>query len=60
MTLTTDNQLLRKRQVAERLACSARTVERLVISGQLTKVSVRGGVRFRLSDVLQIVERGAK
>ncbi len=41
------DKLLRKREVAERLACSLRTVEREANVGRLTRVKVRGGVRFR-------------
>jgi len=52
-------KLLRKKEVASRLACSARMVERLVASGKLTAVKIRGAVRFRLSDVEQIIVKGA-
>ena len=52
-------KLLRKKQVAEMLACSVRMVERLVASGSLTAVKIRGAVRFRLSDVEQIIVKGA-
>jgi len=55
----TDEKLLRKRQVAEMLACSNRMVERLVASGTLAAVKIRGAVRFRLSDVEQIMMKGA-
>jgi excisionase family DNA binding protein len=41
------------------LGCSVRMVERLVASGQLTAVKIRGAVRFRLSDVEQIMMKGA-
>ena len=47
--------LLRKRQVAEKLACSSRTVDRLADSGRLTRVKVLGGVRFRASEVQAIM-----
>ena len=40
-------QLLTKKQVANLLACSVRMVERLVASGTLTAVKIRGAVRFR-------------
>jgi len=49
------DKLLRKREVADRLACSVRTVEREVISGNLERVKVRGGVRFRESEVNRII-----
>jgi excisionase family DNA binding protein len=52
-------QLLTKKEVARMLACSVRMVERLVASGQLTAVKIRGAVRFRLSDVEQIMMKGA-
>jgi excisionase family DNA binding protein len=52
-------KLLRKREVASRLACSTRMVERLVASGKLTAVKIRGAVRFRLGDVVQIETNGA-
>lgn len=50
--------LLRKKQVAERLACSIRTVDREANSGRLTRVKVRGGVRFRESEVARIISGG--
>jgi excisionase family DNA binding protein len=52
-------QLLTKKEVARLLACSIRMVERLVASGTLTTVKIRGAVRFRLSDVEQIILKGA-
>ena len=50
--------LIGKRQVAQILACSIRTVERLVALGALEKVMVLGAVRFRVKDVQKIVEEG--
>ena len=55
----TGMQLLTKKQVANLLACSERMVERLVASGTLTAVKIRGAVRFRLSDIEQIMMKGA-
>ena len=52
-------QLLTKKQVANLLACSVRMVERLVASGTLTAVKIRGAVRFRSSDIEQIMMKGA-
>ena len=52
-------QLLTKKQVANLLACSCRMVERLVASGTLTAVKIRGAVRFRLRDIEQITVKGA-
>jgi excisionase family DNA binding protein len=49
-------RLLRKKEVASLLACSIRMVERLVAAGTLTAVKIRGAVRFRLSDVEQIMK----
>ena len=48
-------KLLRKREVAERLACSLRTVEREASVGRLTRIKVRGGVRFRESEVQKVI-----
>jgi excisionase family DNA binding protein len=52
--MTTEN-LLRKKEVAKMLACSVRTVEREASCGRLTRIKIRGGVRFRESDVLAII-----
>ncbi len=49
------DRLLRKREVAERLACSLRTVEREANGGRLTRIKVRGGVRFRESQVQKMI-----
>ncbi len=49
------DKLLRKREVAARWACSLRTVEREANAGRLTRVKVRGGVRFRESEVQKII-----
>ena len=51
-------QLLTKKEVARLLACSVRMVERLVASGTLTAVKIRGAVRFRSSDIEQIMMKG--
>lgn len=53
-----DEKLLKKKQVAEMLACSLKTVERLVQNGQLTRVKILGAIRFRLSQVLQLMNGG--
>ena len=47
------DKLLRKREVAQMWACSLRTVEREANEGRLTRIRVRGGVRFRESEVLR-------
>jgi excisionase family DNA binding protein len=53
---TSDDRLLQKKVVAALLACSVRTVEREVQDGRLTRVKVRGGVRFRESEVKRIIQ----
>jgi len=50
-----NDKLLRKREVAERWSCSLRTVEREVQDGNLTRVKIRGGVRFRESEVNRLI-----
>ena len=55
---TSIEKLLRKKQVAELLACSLRTVDRLVAMGRLTRVKIHGGVRFRSSEVQAIMNGG--
>ena len=51
-----EDKLLKKRQVAEKLACSLRSVDRLVNAGRLTRVKILGGIRFRLSQVLMLMK----
>jgi excisionase family DNA binding protein len=48
-------KLLRKKEAASLLACSARSIDRLVTSGRLDRVKVLGAVRFRLSQVQVII-----
>jgi len=50
--------LLRKKDVAKMLACSARTVDRLVNAGKLSRVKILGGIRFRLSQVQALMNGG--
>ena len=52
------DRLLRKKEAAERLACSTRTVDREASCGRLKRVKVRGGVRFRESEVQAIINGG--
>jgi excisionase family DNA binding protein len=52
-------RLVSKREVAERLGVSVRSVDRLIAKGGLRCVRILGAVRFRLSDVLAIMEGGA-
>ncbi len=53
-----NDRLLRKKQVAERLACSLRTVDRLVDAGRLSRVKILGGSRFRCSQVQTLMNGG--
>jgi excisionase family DNA binding protein len=55
---SSNDALLRKKQVAEKLACSLRTVDRLVNAGALTRVKILGGIRFRLSQVQMLMNGG--
>jgi excisionase family DNA binding protein len=52
------DRLLRKKEAAQRLACSIRTIEREADCGRLTRVRVRGGVRFRESEIQAIMNGG--
>jgi excisionase family DNA binding protein len=54
-----EDWLLRKKEAASMLACSNRTIERLVSLGRLTRVKVLGGVRFRMSEIYGIIAGGA-
>ena len=54
-----NEKLLRKKDVANLLACSVCTIERLVAAGRLTCVRIRGAVRFRESEVSAIINGGA-
>lgn len=58
-TSASQDRLLRKKQVADILACSQRTVDRLVSMGHLTRVKILGGIRFRFSEV-QIIMNGGQ
>jgi predicted DNA-binding transcriptional regulator AlpA len=53
-----EDKLLRKKQVAEMLACSSRSVDRLVNAGKLTRVRILGGIRFRMSQVIVLMNGG--
>jgi len=54
------DRLLRKKQVAGILACSQRSVDRLVAMGRLTRVRILGGIRFRLSQVEGLISGGIR
>jgi len=63
MNIITENgamgeKLLQKKRVAETLDCSLRTVDRLVNAGELTRVKILGGIRFRLSEVQMLMNGG--
>ena len=55
----TPERLVSKKEVAERLALSERSIDRLTAKGALRRVKVLGAVRFRLSEVVAIIEGGA-
>jgi excisionase family DNA binding protein len=48
------DRLISKREAAEIMGVSVRTIEREVAAGKLPRSRVRGCVRFRLSDVFRI------
>ena len=50
--------LLSKKEVAETLSVSVRSVERLVARGVLKKIKVGGCVRFRSSELEKLIETG--
>jgi hypothetical protein len=58
MKIMDNDKLLKKKQVAEMLACSLRSVDRLVVVGKLTRVRILGGIRFRLSQVIMLMNGG--
>lgn len=53
-----EERLLKKKEVAEKLSCCQRSVDRLVKAGRLTRVRILGGVRFRLSQVQALMNGG--
>jgi excisionase family DNA binding protein len=56
---TSNDRLLRKKEAAFKLGCSVRTIEREASCGRLTPVKVRGGVRFRDSEIQAIINGGS-
>jgi predicted DNA-binding transcriptional regulator AlpA len=52
------SKLLTARDVAEILACSIRHVWRLDSAGTLRRVNVAGLVRFRQSDIENLIREG--
>ena len=55
---TIRDRLLNKKQVAEILGISTRTLDRLVAAGLLEKVFVGASPRFRASDIARVMENG--
>ena len=55
-TVNDDGQLrlIDKRQAADLLSTSVRTIEREASAGRLQKHKIRGCVRFALADVLRL------
>jgi len=49
-------KMLTKKEVAERLNVSERTVNRLMTSGRLRKIKILGCIRFRMEDVDNLCE----
>ena len=56
----TQDKLLRKVEVGNRLALSVRSVDRLVSAGKLQKVRVLGVIRFKESDVQNLINQSCK
>ena len=52
------SRLLTKKEAAARLAISTRTLDRMVAQGMIEKVFVLAVVRFRESDINEIVRHG--
>jgi excisionase family DNA binding protein len=52
------DKLLRKSEAAEMLATSTRTIDRLASTGRLARVKIRGGARYRLSELQAIIKKG--
>jgi predicted DNA-binding transcriptional regulator AlpA len=49
-------ELVRKKEAAAILACSSRMIDRLVNAGKLRRVKYLGAVRYRLSEIMAIIE----
>ena len=56
----TQDKLLRKVEVGNRLALSVRSVDRLVSAGKLQKVRVLSVIRFKESDVQNLINESCK
>lgn len=53
-----DDELLTRQEVASLLKCSTQTVDRMRQAGELTTIRIRDLVRFKMSEVSEIMERG--
>ena len=53
-----EDKLITKKQAAERLAISTRTIDRMVAMRRLEKIFVGASTRFRKSDIDRIVAKG--
>lgn len=56
--MTANKKLITKKQAAELLSSSVRTVERIIASGDIDKIKIRGSVKVKLSQVMQLIESG--
>ncbi len=56
------DQLLKRAEVAKLLRLNVQTIDRLVASGELklTKVLIGGSVRYRLSEVKNLIDVDTK
>jgi hypothetical protein len=52
---TSNDRRLRKKEAAEKPACSLRTADRLGHAGKLTRVKIVGVIRFRSSQVQMLM-----
>ena len=57
MTSNATTRLLTPEEAAGYLSVSKRTLKRLVAEKELSAIRVRGGMRFRLEDLLAFVEK---
>ena len=51
-----EKQLVSKKEAAEILGVSTRTIDRMLLNGEVTKVKVRGSVRIRLYELKAYLE----
>lgn len=54
------NKLLTKRETADRLSVSTRTLDRIRSKGEIKAVWVGGQVRFRPEDVEKFINRNSQ